>query len=178
VDTPEQLDRQVHWLLKTYKQPSIFVEEFVEGTEFTVAIIGNEEPEVFPVVQITLDGQTALGRKFYTFAYLRNGADYLCPAQIDPAMSQQLQQLALRTYQVVECRDLGRVDFRVDRQGRPYVLEINPLPSLSSQDVFSYVARTTGITYHQIITQILDAALIRHGMISRHEGSVRSARLR
>ncbi len=162
VNTPEELRRQVTWLMETYKQASIFVEEFIEGREFTVAIIGNESPEVYPVVQIMLDGQTDLGRKFFTFAYLRLGSDYVCPAPIPEPLARRMQELALRTYQAVECRDFGRVDFRVDREGRPYVLEINPLPSLSDQDVFNFVAKARGLTHRQIINHILEAALIRH----------------
>ncbi len=165
VTTPDELRRQVEYLIATYKNPSIFIEEFIEGSEFTVAIIGNESPEIYPVVQIALDGQTDLGRKFFTFAYLRSGADYLCPAPIPRALANQMQELALRTYQAVECRDFGRVDFRVDRQGRPSVLEINPLPSLSTEDVFTFIAKTQGITHHQIITRILDTARIRCGLI-------------
>ncbi len=177
VGTPEELRRQVQSLHDTYgSDAAIFVEEFVEGEEFTVALIGNEpHVDVYPVTQIALDGRTDLGRKFYTFSYLRQGADYLCPAPIAPALARQLQDLALRTYQAVECRDFGRVDFRVDRQGRPYVLEINPLPSLSIQDVFAFVAKARGITYSQIINVILDAALARSGLTPRAEVSFPSA---
>ena len=164
VNTPEELSRQVQWLMETYDRPTMFVEEFVAGQEFTVAIVGNESPEVYPVVQVALDGQTELGRKFFTFAYLRTGAEYLCPAPIDEPLARRMQELALRTYQAVECRDFGRVDFRVDRDGRPFVLEINPLPSLSIEDVFNVVAKTKGLTHAQIINRILDAALLRHGL--------------
>jgi len=165
VNTPEELRRQVTWLMETYKDSSIFIEEFIEGEEFTVAIIGNEQPEVLPVVQIALDGQTKLGRKFFTFAYLRAGADYVCPAPIPERLAKRMQELALKTYQSVECRDFGRVDFRVDKRGNPYVLEINPLPSLSTEDVFMFVAKPRGLTHHQIIVMILDAALVRCGLI-------------
>ena len=113
---------------------------------------------------MALDGQTELGRKFFTFAYLRTGADYLCPASIPEPLARRMQELALQTYQSVECRDFGRVDFRVDREGRPFVLEINPLPSLSIEDVFNVVAKTKGLTHAQIINRILDAALLRHGL--------------
>ena len=169
VNTPEELRRQVHVLTETYKHASVFIEEFIEGEEFTVALTGNESPEVYPVVQIALDGRTDLGRKFFTFAYLRSGADYICPAKIPDALAKQMRELALRTYQTVECRDFGRVDFRVDRQGRPTVLEINPLPSLSTEDVFHFVAKTRGMTHYQIINRILDTALVRHGLLSREE---------
>jgi D-alanine-D-alanine ligase len=178
VNDPKQLRQQAQWLGETYKGTSIFVEEFIEGEEFTVAIVGNEQPEVYPVVQIALDGQTKLGRKFFTFAYLRAGADYICPASIPEALARRMQELALKTYQSVECRDFGRVDFRVDRHGEPYVLEINPLPSLSTEDVFNVIAKTKGITHQQIINQILDAALERYGMKSQNEAGALSAATR
>ena len=174
VNTPEDLRRQVRWLTDTYKHASVFVEEFIEGNEFTVAIIGNEAPEVYPVCQIALDGQTDLGRKFFTFAYLRSGADYICPAPIPEPLARRIQALALRTYHAVDCRDFGRVDFRVDRSGTPYVLEINPLPSLSTEDVFNFIAKTKGMTHHQIINRILDTALARYGLTPRDEASVLS----
>ena len=164
VDTPEALRAQVQALSEIYPSASVFVEEFVEGREFTVAVIGNDPPEAQPVVQIQLDGDVELGRKFYTFAHVRHGAEYLCPAPIPEGLARDLQALALRTYQAVDCRDFGRVDFRVDRQGRPYVLEINPLPSLSIEDVFSFIARSKGQAYPQVINQILDAALVRCGL--------------
>jgi len=70
----------------------------------------------------------------------------------------------LKVYRSVECRDFGRVDFRVDKDGNPYVLEINPLPSLSTEDVFMLVAENTGITYEQMLGKILNNALVRTGL--------------
>ena len=175
VDTPKELHRQVTHLAQTYKGAPIFIEEFIEGEEFTVAVIGNEHPELYPVCQIMLDGKTDLGRNFFHFAYLRSGSDYLCPASIPEALARKMQEMALRTYQTVECRDFGRVDFRVDRKGHPYVLEINPLPCLSTEDVFNSIAKSRGISHHQIINRILNAALVRYGMMSQDEASALSA---
>ena len=177
VSTPDELRQQVQWLTETYKRSSVFIEEFIEGNEFTVAIIGNDQPESYPVCQISLDGQMNLGRKFFHWAYLRSGADYVCPAPIPEGLAKQMQDLALRTYQTVDCRDFGRVDFRVDRQGHPYVLEINPLPSLSDQDVFNFIAKTKGMTHHRIINRILETALVRYGLAPRaQEGSLSATR--
>ena len=160
--------------MDTYKHASIFIEEFIEGEEFTVAVIGNESPDVYPVVQVALDGRTDLGRKFFTFAYLRTGADYVCPAPIAGPLARRMQELSVRIYEAVECRDFGRVDFRVDRQGNPYVLEINPLPSLSTEDVFNFIAKTRGMTHDQIINRILDTALVRNGLLSRDDARLES----
>lgn len=168
VTNAQELEAQAKWLIDTYRQPAL-VEEFIEGQEFTVAIIGNDPPETQPVVQIKIDGRLDLGRLFYTFEHIRSGADYVCPAPVPEALRQQLASLALRTYAAVECLDFGRVDIRVDRTGRPYVLEINPLPSLSTEDVFMFIAKAQGLTYEQLITRVVDAALIRNGLFQRKE---------
>jgi len=165
VDSPRELEPQITRLMEAYPGSEVFVEEFIEGQEFTVAIIGNEPPEVFPVVQITLDGLKDVGRKFYTFSKIHNGADYLCPADIPETLAQEMQALALRTYRAVECRDFGRVDFRVDREGRPFVLEMNPLPSLSPEDVFTSVARKQRWSYAQVINRILETGCVRARLV-------------
>ena len=174
VTTAEELRRQAEWLLDTDRQPAL-VEEFIEGQEFTVAIIGNDPPQVQPVVQVQIDGKLELGRLFYTFERIRSGADYVCPALIGQELRQQLEAVALKTYLAVDCVDFGRVDIRVDRGGRPYVLEINPLPSLSTEDVFMFVAKAQGLTYEAIINRILDAALVRCGLKAREEAVSPSA---
>ena len=168
VNTPEELQRQAKWLIDTYRQPAL-VEEFIEGQEFTVAIIRNDPPEPQPIVQIQIDGKLDLGKLFYTFECIRSGSNYICPAPIDAALRARLDTVALETYRAVDCRDFGRVDIRVDRAGRPYVLEINPLPSLSTEDVFQFVAKAQGLTYDGIINEILNAALLRTGLKPREE---------
>ncbi|MBI3323781.1 MAG: ATP-grasp domain-containing protein [Candidatus Omnitrophica bacterium] len=166
-----ELAHQARWVIETYRQPAL-VEEFIEGREFTVAIIGNDPPEIQPVVQIQIEGKLELGQLFYTFDHIRSGADYVCPVHIPDGLRRQMETVALKTYQAVECLDFGRVDIRVDGEGRPYVLEINPLPSLSTEDVFWFVAKAQGLTYEQILNKILDAALIRYGLKSRREEGV------
>lgn len=160
-----ELKKQVDFITKTYKQPAL-VEEFISGSEFTVAIVGNENPEVFPVVQIKIDGKLQLDDMFYTFARITSDRlEYICPAVISNDLKKKLDELALKVYRSVECRDFGRVDFRVDKDGNPYVLEINPLPSLSTEDVFMLIAQHIGITYEQMVGKILNSALKRNGLI-------------
>ena len=159
------LQRQVAWLASTYHQP-VLIEEFIAGTEFTVAILGNDPPEPQPVVQIQIDGHADLGDRFYTFADLKSetAVKYLCPSPAPAKLQRQVSDYAVRAYQAVECRDFGRVDVRVDTAGRPYVLEINPLPSLSTEDTFMAIARTRGVSYAVVINEILNHALIRCGL--------------
>jgi len=164
VETPEELKKQAEYILNTYHQPAL-VEEFVAGQEFTVAVIGNDPVEVMPVVQVKIDGKVKLNNKFYTFSRIASDrVEYICPARISQELEKELGELALKTYMAVDCRDFGRVDFRVDPDGRPYVLEINPLPSLSTADVFPLVAKAIGISYEQIVGKILSVALKRYGL--------------
>lgn len=165
VRTNEELKRQVEYVISTYKQPAL-IEQFISGREFTVAVIGNENPEVMPVVQIRIDGNLNLNDKFYTFARITSDRlEYVCPAPISSGLAAKLRETALETYRAVECRDFGRVDFRVDQDGNPYVLEINPLPSLSSDDVFTHIAGAVGSSYDQIIVRILKTALTRYNLL-------------
>jgi D-alanine-D-alanine ligase len=164
VETKEELKKQVEYIISTYKQPAL-VEEFISGQEFTVAVVGNDPPEVMPVVQIKIDGRLKLNDKFYTFARITSDRlEYICPAHITADLKKKLSDLALKTYRAVECRDFGRIDFRVDNSGNPYVLEINPLPSLSTEDVFMVVAKNIGISYEEMIGKILNSAIKRHNL--------------
>ncbi|MDD5347163.1 MAG: ATP-grasp domain-containing protein [Candidatus Omnitrophica bacterium] len=162
VENKEELKKQVEHIISTYKQPAL-IEEFIRGEEFTVAVVGNDPPEALPIVQIQIDGELKLRDKFYTFGHIKDDAlEYICPAPVSKAVEKKIADLAVRTYKAIECRDFGRVDIRVDEKGNPYVLEINPLPSLSTADVFMVVAKAVGMTYEDMIGKILKAAIKRH----------------
>jgi len=164
VENRDDLLKQVGYIVNAYKQP-VLVEEFISGQEFTVALVGNDPAEVQPIVQIKIDGKLKLNDRFYTFARITSDRlEYICPAKIPQELKKKIDDLALRTYKAVDCRDFGRVDFRVDNDGKPYVLEINPLPSLSTEDVFMLLAKNTGITYEQMIGKILNSAIKRHNL--------------
>lgn len=164
INNIEELKTQVDRLTSTYKQ-AVLVEEFISGTEFTVAVIGNKQPKAYPIVQVSIDGKLELGNMFYTFARIASDRlKYHCPAPISKDLTAKLQDIAVRAYSSVDCRDFGRVDFRVDKDGNPYVLEINPLPCLATEDIFPLIAKETGISYNQIINKILNEALNRYGL--------------
>ncbi len=160
----EQLKQKAKWLIDTYKQPAL-AEEFISGKEFTVGIIGNNPPEALPVVQVQIDGKLNLGELFYTNAGIRGTRVlYVCPAPISKKLAKKMTQLSLAAYEAVDCRDFGRVDFRVDKKGNPYCLEINPLPALSKADVFGVVAKHYKIRYYTMINRIFESALKRCGL--------------
>ncbi len=176
----KELQAQVELINKSYKQRAI-VEEFISGTEFTVGVIGNDKPQALPVVQIQIEGKTKLGDDFYTFTRLSQQADqivYLCPAKIPKKLFNELQQMAVAAYRSVDCRDFGRVDFRVDAKGRPYVLEINPLPCLAEEDTFTFMAQAMGMNYNQIVNRILEEGLKRYGLWDSPSGKRKSSALK
>jgi len=164
VENLEQLKQQVDFINKTYHQPAL-VEEFIAGTEFTVAVLGNDNPKAMAVVQVSMDGNADLGDRFYTYDMVCSSAlQYICPAQITEELNIKMQELAVKAFQCVGCRDVGRVDFRVDKEGNPYVLEINPLPNLAKEDVFNVFPYAMGSTYEEAINQVLNNALERNGL--------------
>lgn len=164
VENNDELKERIDFIVKTYKQPAL-IEEFISGSEYTVAIVGNNPAQVFSPVQIKIDGKLKLGSRFYTFGHIfDNRLEYICPPKVSAATREKIESLARRTYEAVECLDFGRVDFRLDEKGNPYVLEINPLPSLSTEDVFMVVANHVGITYPEILGRVLDSALKRYNL--------------
>jgi D-alanine-D-alanine ligase len=164
VENSQRLKEQVDFIVNTYHQPAL-VEEFVSGSEYTVALIGNDPIEALPPIQVKIDGQLEVGDLFYTFGRISSDrVEYICRTDTaDPLMS-RLMDLARRTYQAVDCRDFGRVDFRVDEKGNPYILEINPLPSLSTEDVFMIIAKKIGRTYDEMLARIIGSAFKRYGL--------------
>jgi D-alanine-D-alanine ligase len=160
----KSLLRQAKRIIDTYNQPAL-AEEFISGQEFTVAVIGNNKPKAMPVVQIEIDGKLQLDELFYTFPLIHSDAiRYICPARISKRMQKRLQHLAIETYLVTECRDFGRVDIRVDKDKNPFVLEINPLPSLSTEDVFGVLGKYLKVGYNRMILDVLEAGLKRYGL--------------
>jgi D-alanine-D-alanine ligase len=165
VETWEDLVRQVDFVTSTYRQPAL-VEEFIRGQEFTVAVLGNHPPQAMPVVQVSIGQGEDLGDRYFTYDMVvdEDILTYLCPARIPAGLERALQNLAVRAFQSVDCRDFGRVDFRVDSDGKPYVLEVNTLPSLGKNDVFNVFPPALGLTYEAVIQRILRCALERLGM--------------
>ncbi|OGS21710.1 MAG: hypothetical protein A2252_11510 [Elusimicrobia bacterium RIFOXYA2_FULL_39_19] len=160
-----QLKKRTQWLLETYKQPAL-IEEFIIGYEFTIPVIGNTPAKVLPIVQTAISGKTDLGEDFYTQARVDSTEiEYLCPSKIDKKMEDKINALILSSYTALGCKDVSRIDIRVDYNNEPYFLECNPLPNMGKVDVFPIVAQAMGITYEKLLCQILDSALKRYNLI-------------
>jgi D-alanine-D-alanine ligase len=164
VKDKRSLWRQVKEVLRLYRQPAL-VEEFIHGGEFTVLVIGNDVPLALPPVQISIAGNLVAGDQVYTSRRLSNDEIvYVCPPKISKSLDKKLRDAAVDAYKAVGCRDFGRVDFRTDKKGTPYVLEINPLPSLSTEDVFPLTASAHGWSFEKLLSEIIKIGLERYGL--------------
>ncbi len=164
VEDVAALRRAVHHITTTYAQDAL-VEGFIEGGgEFTVAVVGHNPPEALPVLQRAVESTTGIG----LHALEHRGApgadrdwDYTLGGTLDPELEDDLQRLTLRSFDVLECRDFARVDFRVDADGHPWFLEINPLPTFAPDDTFAIIAELQGRDYIDFLAEVLASALRR-----------------
>ncbi len=162
VDSPQEAIRTVGEMLELYRQP-VMLEQFIEGDEITVGILGNSPPKVLGMMRI-------LPRKYsnrfvYTVEVKRdwkNMVDYECPACLKERTSEMVTAYSLKIFETLGCRDFSRIDFRVNTDGIPYMLEINPLPGLGDYSDLVIMAIKLGWKHKALIASIFNAALERY----------------
>jgi len=167
VENPEQAGEAIEKLLKHYRQP-VMLEEFIEGEEVTVGIIGNSPVKVLGMMRIV--PKVRSGHFVYSLEVKRNYkelVEYECPARLEPKILQNLEVSALNAFKALGCRDFARLDFRVSPEGVPYFLEINPLPGLGTHSDLVIMAQKLGWTHEELITGVLNAALKRYPQCMR-----------
>ncbi|MCM8783592.1 MAG: ATP-grasp domain-containing protein [Candidatus Omnitrophica bacterium] len=172
----KNLLEKIKRVMCNYKQ-SVLVEEFIVGKELTVGIIGNDSPLVLPILEIDFSSCRGSGEFFYSWRmkeFQGNQEQHLtptfyCPARLKPDTAAEISHLALKAYKALGCYDFCRIDFRLDKKNRPYLLEINPLPGLDPlESNLPLMARTAGINYNQLINKILESAVKRvNGKLNR-----------
>ena len=134
----------------------LLVEEFISGKELTVAIL---DGEALPVIHICpRSGFYDMNNK-YPSLYGGVGSDYICPADISPAETAAVQQAALAAYRALGVEVYGRVDVLLTDDGKPYVLEINTIPGMTSASLFPKAAAAVGITFGQLCVRIAEISL-------------------
>ena len=162
VKRPQQIAEVASQMLETYHQP-IMVEEFIDGDEVTVGIVGNSPPRVLGMMRIL--PRVKNSHFIYSVEAKRdyiNLINYECPAQLPAEVLERITQSSLRAFEVLECRDFARLDFRVSSEGIPYFLEINPLAGLGSYSDLVIMAQMMGWTHPGLISAIFNAALKRY----------------
>ena len=168
-----ELLRQVKMLLGTYRE-AVIVEEYLPGREFTVAMLGNgDRLNVLPIVEIKFDSLPAGVNRIYSYEakWIWDRSDdpldiFECPARIPTPLSDEIERICRKAYNVLRCRDWCRIDVRLDDAGQPHILELNPLPGIlpkpEDNSCFPKAARAAGLGYDRLLQSVLGFAALRY----------------
>jgi len=162
----ELLKERVQYVIDNYKQPAL-VERFIIGREAYVGILGNKENlDVLPISEISFDKNLKPTTQIcsYEGKWLEDSQEYqatpvTCPAELDKTLEKELIEIAKKSYSLLNCEDYGRVDFRIDSNNRPHVLEVNPNPDISEDAGLARMVRAKGATYEDLIEAIVNSAI-------------------
>jgi D-alanine-D-alanine ligase len=180
-----EVAERVEEVHRRFRQAAL-VEEFLEGREFTVALLGNGPSlwrpshrgpslRALPIVEIDFSTLPAGSQRLYSYEakwiWDRPEAPlamFRCPAELEPDLERRIETLAIQAFEALGCRDWARVDLRLDSLGEPRLLEINPLPGIlpdpEENSCFPKAARAAGLRYEDAILAVVDAASERLGL--------------
>jgi D-alanine-D-alanine ligase len=170
IESAADLGRVCVRLLEKFRQP-VLVEEYLPGREFTTALLGTgRDARVLGTMEIAIRrGAPAADYSYVVKELCEQWVDYFPMPK--GALREEVEQLALRAYQVLECRDTGRVDTRLDARGRPAFIEINPLPGLHpTHSDLPMIATQEGMAYEELIRRIVESAFARQESVSCRVG--------
>ena len=133
----------------------VLVETFVKGTELTIAVLGNEQLEALPVIQIVPRNE------FYDFEskYAPGGSQHLCPAPLNAEATEKVQTIAKAAHRALGCSGISRSDFIMDENGEFWILETNTLPGMTETSLLPDAARAAGIEFPELCTRLIELAL-------------------
>lgn len=132
-----------------------FVESFVQGDEFTVAVLGNDDPFALPVIKIVPS------HEFYDFEskYAAGGSQHICPAPLSEEDTKRAMELAVAAHKTLECRGVSRSDLIRDARGDFWVLETNTIPGMTATSLLPDAARAAGMSFAELCTKLIAYAL-------------------
>lgn len=154
----EALHVAVANIVATYGQDAL-VEEYIDGREVAVGLLGNDPPEVLPIVELDFgDRPSRIVTKGDKFHKTNDEPEKVCPAPLGAALEREVRELAQRVWRACGCRDYARIDVRIDAAGRPWVLEINSMASLGAGGSYMRGAGVGGWTFESLVAAIVDRA--------------------
>jgi D-alanine-D-alanine ligase len=167
VSSIRELMERMDWLHAHFDSP-VLIEEYIDGREMYVGVLGNDKPEALPVVELDLsklpDGTPRIAAaevKWGKGTKIYRDTKSMIATDLPEDTVLSLQQTAVAAYQALELRDYGRVDMRLQPDGRVQVIEVNPNPWLSSRAELAMAARKSGRTYPELVSEIVDLAMTR-----------------
>ncbi|MFT4578955.1 MAG: D-alanine-D-alanine ligase [Nitrospinales bacterium] len=146
-------------LVEEFHQP-ILVEQFIPGREFAIGLIGNKDPEVFPLLEIDLAGDPNAIQSLED--KLEKPKNKICPANLDENLANELRRLTKETAKVLGVYDFCRVDYRMGDDGKLYILELNSMASLGMTGSYVHAAKVAGYTFETMVNRMLDVAVERY----------------
>ena len=164
VENAEQLERRVQFIHDSLGTAAI-VEQFIDGRELYVGVLGNQRLDVYPVWEMSfaqmLDNKwrIATERVKWSTQYQKRHGIMTDKAQLDAETTERIQRVAKRTYRALDLNGYARVDLRMDAEGRLYVLEANPNPNLAYGEDFAESAEVSGTSYERLLERILTLGL-------------------
>lgn len=171
VTNHKQLKARVEYILDEFKQP-VLVEEFIDGRELNVAILGDSKPRVLPISEI--DFSEMPDHLFNIVSYQAKWDPHheayhktipICPAEVSKTVEKEAGEIALKCFKTMGCRDYCRVDMRLSKDNKLYVLEVNPNPDLTADAGFMRSAKYAGISYRKALKRIVMFAAKRGGVV-------------
>ena len=175
VEILEDLRIRIQEVRSLYGQPAI-VEEFLQGREFTVGVLGNTPRlEILPIVEIDHSQLPDGAKPIYSYEakWIWDRPEkplkiFQCPAKINKRLRFRIEQLVNRTIEILRIKDWCRIDIRLDERGRPNILEINPLPGIlpnpEDNSCLPKAARAAGYSYSDLIHRVVNEAAVRYGL--------------
>ena len=130
----------------------VLIEEFIVGKEITVTVIGDK---AYPIVEIVPSHDLY----DYECKYNKGMTEYFCPANIDKDLTKAIQEYALKIHKMLGCRHYSRVDFRLDKNGKAWFLELNTLPGMTETSLVPKSAKASGLSFPELIQTIINEAL-------------------
>lgn len=133
----------------------VLVERFISGVEVTVGVIGNDHPIALPTLEIVPE------HEFYDYEskYVPGMSKHIIPARISERARAECQRIAIEAHKVFGCRGMSRADIIVAEEERPYLLEINTIPGMTSTSLLPDAARAAGIEFPQLCERLVELAL-------------------
>lgn len=169
-----RLYEEIAAIMRLYRQ-DVLVEEFIDGVEVTVGILGNRRHRILPLLEIDFTNCERSGESFYSWEVkeyqginpLYPDPQFHCPARLSRTQEEAVKEAALKAHQVLGCLDVSRVDIRLSSDSIPYVLEVNPLSGLDPEESnLTRMGEAAGMSHPDLINGILESALERYGLIS------------
>lgn len=166
VDDKEALRCEIGRLLSNYGIP-VLVEVFLPGREFTVGVLGNGSPYVLGVLEV-VPSEGSVQDFVYSVTAKRECARmvrYRCPADLPPFLLRRIEEMAIASFSVLGCRDVARIDIRLNERGEPSFLEANPLPGMANgYSDLVILGNLVGWSYERLVGTILRHALDRYAI--------------